>query len=194
MHDPGLQVLPTHRLFRGVPALTTEELIDRLGDCFLCEVLEPGLATAEQAWQRLRADGDQGLLALYVKRSDQWVLCQSSEIAAARMAELEPQRSARWRALGVSLLHRLIVDDRLGAGEHPKPTYVHQVSEVVDALAGRGSRSEEEAGAPYDLAALVQPAGLDDIEAISRAGERMPAKSTYFYPKLLSGLVFNPLH
>jgi uncharacterized protein (DUF1015 family) len=45
----------------------------------------------------------------------------------------------------------------------------------------------------YPLAALVMPATLDHIEGVSQQLERMPAKSTYFYPKLLSGLVLNPL-
>ena len=57
------------------------------------------------------------------------------------------------------------------------------VSEVVDGLAG----------GEFPLAALVMPATVDHIQAISGHGERMPAKSTYFYPKLLSGLVINPL-
>ncbi|MGD9646970.1 MAG: DUF1015 domain-containing protein, partial [Pirellulales bacterium] len=71
----------------------------------------------------------------------------------------------------------------LGARDLPKPTYVHLVSEVVDEL---------ESG-DYPLAALVMPATLEHIREISQSGERMPAKSTYFYPKLLSGLVINPL-
>ena len=45
----------------------------------------------------------------------------------------------------------------------------------------------------FELAALVMPATVGHVQAISEHGERMPAKSTYFYPKLLSGLVFNPL-
>ena len=49
------------------------------------------------------------------------------------------------------------------------------------------------ATAPGVSAALVMPATVDHIRSISEHQERMPAKSTYFYPKLLSGLVFNPL-
>ena len=49
------------------------------------------------------------------------------------------------------------------------------------------------AAALYPLAALVQPPSLESIQSVSRRLDRMPAKSTYFYPKLLSGLVFNPL-
>ena len=61
------------------------------------------------------------------------------------------------------------------------------VEEVIEGLDG----VDGETGTRYPLAALVMPATLDHIRAISEYGERMPAKSTYFYPKLLSGLVIN---
>jgi uncharacterized protein (DUF1015 family) len=60
---------------------------------------------------------------------------------------------------------------------------VHLVQEVVEGL-GTGR---------YPLATLVMPASVEDIRLVSQTGERMPAKSTYFYPKLASGLVFNQL-
>ena len=59
--------------------------------------------------------------------------------------------------------------------------------------AGRDLTGQEGSGGPFELAALVMPATVEHIREISNAGERMPAKSTYFYPKLLSGLVINPL-
>ncbi len=104
------------------------------------------------------------------------------------MAELESTRSDAWRSLGVSMLHRLVIADLLGISDHPKPTYVHLIDEVVEGLQGGGDEPDE-----FPLAALVKPAGLEDIEAVSVYKERMPAKSTYFYPKLLSGLVFHRL-
>ena len=48
-------------------------------------------------------------------------------------------------------------------------------------------------GGRFELAALVMPATVDHVRLISEHGERMPAKSTYFYPKLTSGLLFHPL-
>ena len=78
---------------------------------------------------------------------------------------------------------KLIVQDLLGGIDLPKPRYVHLVEEVVEGL-----RTGQ-----YPLASLVMPAGVDHIRTISLGGQRMPAKSTYFYPKLLSGLVINPL-
>jgi uncharacterized protein (DUF1015 family) len=114
------------------------------------------------------------------------------------MQALAPDQSDEWRGLGVSILHRLVMDDLLGVTDLPKPMYVHDVSEVVSGLdagdtTGRDATGQQGAGGKFPLAALVMPASLDHIQAISEYGERMPAKSTYFYPKLLSGLVINSL-
>jgi uncharacterized protein (DUF1015 family) len=99
------------------------------------------------------------------------------------MAEVAREHTDDWRGLGVAILHRLLIEDLLRGTDLPKPKYVHLVSEVVDGL-----KTGE-----FPLAALVMPATVDHVRAISMGGERMPAKSTYFYPKLLSGLVINPL-
>ena len=102
------------------------------------------------------------------------------------MAQVAADQTSDWQGLGVSILHRLVIETLLEQTDLPKPTYLHQVQEVIDAL-------EQEGEEGYSLAALVMPATLDHIRQISEAGERMPAKSTYFYPKLLSGLVIHSL-
>ena len=103
------------------------------------------------------------------------------------MSEIAGNQSSDWQGLGVSLLHRLIMDTLLDEVDLPKPTYVHQVEELAEELTADQDSNK------FGLAALVMPATLDHIKAISEHGERMPAKSTYFYPKLLAGLVINPL-
>jgi hypothetical protein len=80
----------------------------------------------------------------------------------------------------------------------PAPKYVRTLDEVPVGLregdaAGRDLTGQEGSGGRFELAALVMPATVEHIRAISNAGERMPAKSTFFFPKLLSGLVINPL-
>ncbi len=188
MSDPGMIVMPTHRLFRGVPELTAEQLIAKLSPGFTCHPLAEGPDAASLAWKRMEADQQQGIFALYTSADDRWTLAVAKPSAHQRMAELEPNRSEAWRSLGVSILHRLIIADLLGIVDHPKPTYVHLIDEVVEGLQGGGDEPGH-----FPLAVLVKPAGLEDIEAVSVYKERMPAKSTYFYPKLLSGLVFHGL-
>jgi len=183
MEDPGLIVLPTHRLFSGATPLTAEELSAKLGDCFTCNIAAEGAKMADEVWRQIERENDQGLIGLYTAADQQWTLCRVTDLGRARLDGIAGDHNPEWRALGVSILHRLLIEDRLGQTELPKPKYVHLVEEVVEGL-GSGD---------YPLAALVMPATVDDVRTLSLMGERMPAKSTYFYPKLLSGLVINPL-
>ncbi|MEM9586263.1 MAG: DUF1015 domain-containing protein [Planctomycetota bacterium] len=192
MSDPGMIVLPTHRLIRGPQPLSSDQIIEKLSSTFDCAKL-PGIESANQAWAEMEEANQQSWIALFAAVDQTWVMAKATDSAYQRIQTLAPQQSDDWRGLGVSLLHRLVIDDLLGWEGHPKPTYVHQVDEVIAALKGEGSQAESDGSEPYSLAALVMPATLAHVEAISLHKERMPAKSTYFYPKLLSGLTFNPL-
>jgi uncharacterized protein (DUF1015 family) len=181
--DPGLLVLPTHRLFPEPSVATAADLAVRLGDCFKTRTMWKGPAAAQQVWAEIELDGEQGTLGLYTAGDQAWTLVRITPEGRARMERVAAEHGPAWRSLGVSILHRLIVGELLGAKQIPTPTYVHLVGEVEEGL-GTGR---------YPLAALVMPATVEDIRKVSETGERMPAKSTYFYPKLASGLVFNPL-
>ena len=127
------------------------------------------------------------MLGFYCPVDDTWVVANLNDAGRTKMAEIAGNQSSDWQGLGVSLLHRLIMDTLLGEVDLPKPTDVHQVEEVAEELAADQDTNK------FGLAALVMPATLEHIKAISEHGERMPAKSTYFYPKMLCGLVINPL-
>ncbi len=101
------------------------------------------------------------------------------------MAERAANHSAAWRGLAVSILHVAVLDHLLPQtlGGKPECKYVHLLREVTDAVAARQCQ----------LAVLVPPATMRHVEQIAGNLEKMPPKSTYFYPKLLSGLVFNSL-
>ena len=111
------------------------------------------------------------------------MLARITEKGKSRFSDIAADVSDDWRQLGVSILHRLIFEDLLGVKNPERPGYVHLIDEVIEGLATGG----------FPLAALVMPASLEHIRVISERKERMPAKSTYFFPKLLSGLVINPL-
>jgi uncharacterized protein (DUF1015 family) len=187
MNDPGMIVLPTHRLFRGLDAISSQQLSQRLDGCFDIRPAGEGPAEAHAIWSSIEEQDDQGTLALYTAADQQWLLAHVTEAGRAKMAEAARDHGACWQGLGVSILHRLMLDTLLESRDLPKPDYVHLVDEVVDGL------SDPEQAGQYALAALVMPATLEHIREISQQGERMPAKSTYFYPKLLSGLVINPV-
>ena len=183
MDDPGLIVLPTHRLFPGVPEWTTDELIGKLGQLFHVEQIGDGPESAHKAWAAIEKTGAQDKIALYTAKDQKWVVATLTDAGRVEMEKAASEHHPEWRELGVSILHRLLVDAILQLTDMEKPKYDHAVEEVVaDLKTGK-----------FPLAALVMPATVEHIRTLSTLGERMPQKSTYFYPKLVSGLVFKPL-
>jgi uncharacterized protein (DUF1015 family) len=183
MSDPGLLILPTHRLVSGIPAVTGEKLRELLGGYFAVETVGTGPGAARDCWELIEADGSQHVLGFGTVADGGWHVARLTNSAA--MDELAKDHSPDWRGLAVSVLHVLVlnklVPERLGGT--PKCEYVHLVREVTDAV-GEGR---------CQLAALVPPATMGHVERIAGHLEKMPPKSTYFYPKLLTGLVFNSL-
>jgi uncharacterized protein (DUF1015 family) len=181
MSDPGLLILPTHRLVSGFPGLTSEALAEQLSREFEVQAAGEGPAGARAAWERIEAGGDQDTLGLGTVADGRWLTARLRSDAA--MDRLAAAHSPEWRALGVSILHELVLKALLGRLGTASCRYVHRLDEVLGDVAGYGC----------DLACLVPPAGMEHVEAIASNLEKMPPKSTYFYPKLVSGLVLNPL-
>jgi uncharacterized protein (DUF1015 family) len=189
MSDPGLVILPTHRLVSGLPDVSADRLRAILRSHFQVETVGQGEQGARDTWELIEADGGQNVLGFGTVSDGVWQLARFGSPAV--MAELAPQHSEPWRGLGVSILHVLVLGRLLPAGlpiRGPQPPevqcrYVHLLREVTEAVAGRQCQ----------LAVLVPPAGMRHVEQIAGGLEKMPPKSTYFYPKLLSGLVFNSL-
>lgn len=181
MSDPGLLILPTHRLVSGFPGLTAQSLMERLAAEFEVRVAGEGEAGCRSAWETIESLGAQEVLGFGTVTDGLWVTARLR--SDSMMDQLAPEHSAEWRALGVSVLHELVLKALLGPAGSPVCRYVHRIDEVLADVESRGC----------DLACLVPPAAMSDVEAIASNLEKMPPKSTYFYPKLLSGLVLNPL-
>jgi uncharacterized protein (DUF1015 family) len=182
MSDPGLVILPTHRLLSGIGPLSAEQLGGLLAPHFQLEVLGKGAEGARAAWELVEAGGGQDVLGFGTVADGVW---QAARFRIPKvMADLAAEHSEAWRGLAVSVLHVLVLGRLLSnAGTQAECRYVHLLREVTEAVATRQCQ----------LAVLVPPAGMQHVEQIAGNLEKMPPKSTYFYPKLLSGLVFNSL-
>ena len=193
MEDPGLIVMPTHRIFTGLKdgeELDSTELKKRLGNNFTTEEVGQSPDDAQKVWQLIEKENRQDAIGLYTPKDGKWLLLTLTNEGKEKMTGVSQDHHPEWRELGVSLLHRLIIETLLETPNPPKPTYLHLVQEVVDELKKPKLNEHEQ---PYQLAALVGPASVEHIKTLSLLGDRMPAKSTYFYPKLIAGFVFNPL-
>jgi uncharacterized protein (DUF1015 family) len=92
-------------------------------------------------------------------------------------------RSQTYRELGVSILNHIVFDGVLSEANDIEIAYAVGIEEA----------SQQVRDGKYQLAFLVHPAQVEMIKAVADARDRMPAKSTYFYPKVPAGLVINPL-
>jgi uncharacterized protein (DUF1015 family) len=181
MTDPGLVILPTHRLLSGWGNITSQQLETILADHF--DIVERPGTDAQAAWDYIQMDGSQSMLGFGTAVDGKWLVARLRDLKVMR--ELAPNQSYDWRELGVSVLHKLAIDHLLRetTGSPLVCRYVHLLREVTDAIAAKDCQ----------VAALVPAATMGHVERIAGHLEKMPPKSTYFYPKLLTGLVFNSL-
>ena len=190
IEDPGLVVLPTHRILRGVSADDLVTLPERLERYFTLTPLE-GDSTEEWRAALIEAGADTPSIAL-VTRDHAWLatLNDSGRAAMAGVTVEGQAPGAAWQALDVVVLQALVFGEALGvtpedirAGE--RVTYTRDAEAAVSAV-----RTETDGAS---LAALLNPTPPGAMRDVAQAGDRMPQKSTYFYPKLITGLVINPL-
>lgn len=182
MADEGLVVFPTHRLVRGLNAFDSAGLLASCGEYFDTAPLED-LKAAQSA---LDAAYAQGRHAFAFFDGAGWSLLTLRDAGA--LDELLPGRSAAYRGLDVTILHTLILERLMGIDKENMAnqvnlTYTRSAAEAVESVKAGES----------DCCFLLNPTRVEEIGAVASAGEKMPQKSTYFYPKLITGLVMNDL-
>lgn len=182
MQDEGLIVLPTHRVVKNVDNALLAALPQKLAGLFEVELVSGGAAKLSEVLAQTAAGNRLGLLL----KGSAYLL--TLKPGSAHVAQLEPGKSAAFNALDVTVLHRLILENELGIGPAELAAGSH-VLYTIDALEAERKVEAGEAGAAF----LMQPTPVEQVQAVAAAGEKMPQKSTYFYPKLVTGLVLRPL-
>jgi uncharacterized protein (DUF1015 family) len=190
--DPGLLVLPTHRLLRGLDSkLTLEEAETRWSDVLHTEYFpvweqappEQIDALMQQLASNGRSSPSFGLLGL--GHLDLFALL---ELRGRRIPEerLPADRSQAWKALDVSLLHTLLVDPLIAETGRPREEVLSFTRDPHEAF---GLVRQGEASAAF----FLNPTPVQGVLGVADAGDRMPEKSTYFHPKPPAGLVMRDL-
>ena len=187
MSDPGLTVFPTHRLVRNVVVPPLAELRERLQPLF--EVMGTpvrGLEACRGVLDGLGEQADPGrVFGLYLPREDVCVTVKSREPEAERRL-IAGGFSPEAAGLSVTVLHELVLREALGMDAGQAEKHIDYATSVPDALAALASGR-------YELGAFLNATLVSQVRALADRGETMPQKSTYFYPKLLTGLVFDAL-
>ncbi|MDD4163715.1 MAG: DUF1015 domain-containing protein [Eubacteriales bacterium] len=180
MDDEGLVIFPTHRLVTGLD-IDKQELLEKISGYF--DIQEyPDVSKAGEILEKFRNkhvfamyDGGEGFTLLSAKPQVDDMVFES--------------RSKAYSSLDVTVLHSLILENGLGID---KQNMANQINL-------RYTRSSEEAvervrKGECSLAFIINPTQINEIKDVSLAGDKMPQKSTYFYPKLKTGLVMNQLN
>ena len=181
LEDPGLTVFATHRLLTGLAddAERQEALGSGLKELFEIEEV-PG--------ERLDPASEQGrgVFGYIDSHHKQGYRLRLRDSALAEHAMRG--RSAAYRGLDAAILEELVLKDLLGMTTEDiaaKRGLAYDSS--TDAAIGKVEAGEA------DAAFLLRPTPVEQVRDVAAAGETMPPKSTYFFPKLLTGIVFNPL-
>jgi len=172
--DPGLLVLPLHRLVRGIAPSILVGLGEQLKNFFALE----SVRLKDASWQ-LPVDSCLGVLGL--QPGSLVVLKKRQDISLKAL--MPANRSQAYREFGVSILNHIILDTVLGGAKDLSVTYTVDFKEAYQQIKE----------GKYQLAFLLNPPRPEVVKAVADAQDRMPGKSTYFYPKLPAGLVINPL-
>jgi len=177
--NPGMNVLPTHRLIRDVQ-LGIDDIIKRLNADFNVE----RFAGPEKVINILEGENSlKGQMGIYHRESDTGLLLNFHNWKELNNVFTDQCQTAQ--KLDTNILHSFVMKDVFGVN-----TYNQQDLKKLSYMRGNKPTLEllkEENN--FDVACFIKPPSLNEIFTIAEAGEKMPQKSTYFFPKVYSGLV-----
>ena len=191
IEDPGLVILPAHRALFNLADFHPQRFEEDLNKFFNIERID-FTKKSEQADRKSvldtmahRADHEH-VFGMRIKgEHSYYLLTLRSE---ADMDAVIPNKVPAYRKLDVAILHHLIIDKLLGIrmDTHKLGLNIEYVKDPNEAIK-RVETGEAE------VIFLMNPTKVHEVKEVAMAGERMPQKATYFYPKLLTGLVMNKL-
>lgn len=183
MENEGLKVFPTHRLVRDLPDFSREKLLEAASEYFDITNLT-GVASIEPELERYYNEGKKAFALFCGGDSYDMLVLKDIDV----MKDVLPGCSDALRGLDVSVLHSLVLErsmgiDKANMAAQINLTYTKIFEEAVDGVND----------GKFQCAFILNPTRVSEIRDVAQAGEKMPQKSTYFYPKLITGLVMNKL-
>jgi uncharacterized protein (DUF1015 family) len=187
--DDGLVVLPTHRVATGLSTDAVSRSIESLEEHFEVELVATesnAEVQAQELMARVNADSPRPRLGVHIAGQSYVVTLREGD---AYLNSMEAGRSAAYNTLDVSVLHTLIMEHLLGIDAAALAAGGH-VAYTIDAAEAIGKVNRGEG----QIAFLMRPTLVSQVQSVAAEGDKMPQKSTYFYPKVITGLVLRPLN
>ena len=179
MSDPGLVVLPTHRVVHSLDDFNVQDFLQRLDGFFIVEKRTDRSAVLASLTE-LADDPTTHVFGLYHTGEFWFLRLKDAKI----MNKLAPDRSDAWRSLDVAILHEVILEHILGITKEAQAAKTNLNYERYPDIA-----IERVDKGTHQLVLFMNPTKLAQIRDVAGKGEVMPQKSTDFYPKLITGLV-----
>ena len=181
--DPGLTILATHRLLHDLGNFKPHGVLDKAREHFSISRYDK----REDMLRKLDKDRGEAHTFGYRAKGDKayWSLTLQDESV---MDDLLPDKSEAWRRLDVSILHKLVLEQYLGIDEEAL-----EEKRNLDYVRGRNDALDMLKEGGYQGAFIMNPTRIEQVKEIADKGEKMPQKSTDFYPKLLTGPVVHKL-
>lgn len=189
MADPGLAIYATHRLVAGVDPERLAALPTVVAGTFVVEPLTPveaGTAGVRAAVERYLTEHPRGAFGVWVPAASALYGLRLLDAAAATSAA--PGHTAAYQQLDAAILQKLIFEPALGILSEDT-----QTEERVAYFKDAGDAFERLENGEFQAGFFMNPTPLEQVREVALAGERMPQKATFFYPKLPTGLVFQDL-
>lgn len=189
LKDPGMVIFPAHRLLKEVPEGQMSALMDKAGAHFHIHAFatDAGVSSTMDTFSRaLAANSDKNAIGVYLKdHANLYVLVLREDVMARLFGDEMPEAL---RDLDVTVLTRLLMMELLGFDQArlDDATKIRYATTLQDAVA-----AVDEGRA--DMAFILNPTKIEQVQRVAGEGLIMPRKSTYFYPKVESGLVINLL-
>ncbi|MDB5324229.1 MAG: hypothetical protein JWN40_5860 [Phycisphaerales bacterium] len=185
MNDDGLLIWPTHRLVGGLESFTIEAFTAAVAPHFTVTPASVGPEKMQEYVDQVLPRQGLHTFGLYDGQTKK--LYQLKLNTPDLLRSLEPNQSESWRRLDVAILQRYLLDEilqpKFAGGKEVSKAYVSYADQVVP----------NTDGVKNQLALILQPTPIHALEELGRHNEVMPQKSTYFYPKLATGMLINPL-
>jgi len=181
MSNPGLTILPTHRLIFDYQDLTLDEIMARSKDFFNVEKLD-----SREALESKLEDAAGQVGAIGFACSQGHYLFTLDKLDS--MAELEPDRAQSWRDLDVSILHNLLLE-KIMKIDPKKIDNLENIKYLREPDLGYDEIKEKDTSFLF----ILNSTRIDQVTACTDDGEKMPQKSTDFYPKIVTGFAMLPV-